>query len=299
MSNNRALITGWFSNKRGGATIGDLLSAEMVAEWLSEWNIPHDIADVTGTFVNAVDWRRVKPNRYAFLIFVCGPLVMRSRFQRGLINRFKRHSKLIGLNLSIIHSKDRDRQPFDVLIERDSAWRVNPDIVFGAPKADRNLVGIILRGKQIEYGIERCKYVEIQEMFNKLIAEYDCASFTFNTEIKNYIDAVDDYKSLEILISRFDAILTTRLHGAVFAIKNGVPVIAVDQILGGAKVSKVLSAIEWPYCFIAGQFTYSDLSRAFKSILSKDCSAEIEYSNNLALKQISLIREELFAVFRK
>lgn len=37
------------------------------------------------------------------------------------------------------------------------------------------------------------------------------------------------------LISPMDLVITTRLHGTVLAIKNGVPAIPIDPVSGGAK----------------------------------------------------------------
>ncbi len=43
-----------------------------------------------------------------------------------------------------------------------------------------------------------------------------------------------------------DIVVTTRLHGMVLALKNGVPAIAVDPIVGGAKITQQARAINWP-----------------------------------------------------
>lgn len=49
---------------------------------------------------------------------------------------------------------------------------------------------------------------------------------------------------------RMDAVVTTRLHGMVFALKN-VPALAVDPIRGGAKILRQAEAIGWPVVFVA------------------------------------------------
>lgn len=48
------------------------------------------------------------------------------------------------------------------------------------------------------------------------------------------------------LVSRFDVVVTTRLHGLVLALRTGTPVIAVDPVAGGAKVSAQARAVGWP-----------------------------------------------------
>ena len=40
---------------------------------------------------------------------------------------------------------------------------------------------------------------------------------------------------VESLIARMDAVVTTRLHGLVLAVKNGVPAVAIDPVAGGSE----------------------------------------------------------------
>ncbi|MGH3900879.1 MAG: polysaccharide pyruvyl transferase family protein [Pseudonocardiaceae bacterium] len=51
---------------------------------------------------------------------------------------------------------------------------------------------------------------------------------------------------LDSVLCRLDAVLTTRLHGLVLALRNGVPVLAVDPVEGGGKVSAQAAAWDWP-----------------------------------------------------
>jgi hypothetical protein len=43
-----------------------------------------------------------------------------------------------------------------------------------------------------------------------------------------------------------DAVVTTRLHGLVLGLKAGVPVLAVDPVAGGGKVTAQGKALGWP-----------------------------------------------------
>jgi hypothetical protein len=47
-------------------------------------------------------------------------------------------------------------------------------------------------------------------------------------------------------LSKMDAVVTTRLHGLVLGLKAGVPVLAVDPVAGGGKVSAQAAALDWP-----------------------------------------------------
>jgi exopolysaccharide biosynthesis predicted pyruvyltransferase EpsI len=51
---------------------------------------------------------------------------------------------------------------------------------------------------------------------------------------------------LDSVLCRLDAVLTTRLHGLVLALRQGVPVLAVDPLDGGSKVEAQAAAWGWP-----------------------------------------------------
>ena len=48
------------------------------------------------------------------------------------------------------------------------------------------------------------------------------------------------------MIGRADVVVTTRLHGLVLALKQGVPALAVDPVAGGAKVAAQAAVWGWP-----------------------------------------------------
>jgi polysaccharide pyruvyl transferase WcaK-like protein len=53
-------------------------------------------------------------------------------------------------------------------------------------------------------------------------------------------------EDVEAAIARMDAVVTTRMHGLVLAVKHGVPAVAVDPVPGGAKVSRQAVSLDWP-----------------------------------------------------
>ena len=69
-------------------------------------------------------------------------------------------------------------------------------------------------------------------------------------------------------MSRVDALLTTRLHGMVLALKNGVPVVAIDAIRGGGKVTEQAHAIGWPEVFAVDTASDADLTAALGRCLA-------------------------------
>ncbi|MDO0929101.1 polysaccharide pyruvyl transferase family protein [Streptomyces sp. TG1A-8] len=79
------------------------------------------------------------------------------------------------------------------------------------------------------------------------LAAKDCARLTADTRL-----ATGDWRlcataeQFLALVSRFDVVVTTRLHGLVLALRTGTPVIAVDPVAGGAKASAQATALGWP-----------------------------------------------------
>ena len=53
-------------------------------------------------------------------------------------------------------------------------------------------------------------------------------------------------EQVEAVIARADVVVTTRLHGLVLALKQGVPALAVDPVAGGAKVAAQAAVWGWP-----------------------------------------------------
>lgn len=51
-------------------------------------------------------------------------------------------------------------------------------------------------------------------------------------------------------IGKMDAVVTNRLHGVVLSLRRGVPIIAFDNILGGAKVSSQAKYLGWPLVYV-------------------------------------------------
>jgi hypothetical protein len=60
-------------------------------------------------------------------------------------------------------------------------------------------------------------------------------------------------EALTALVSRLDAVITTRLHGLVLALHAGLPALAVDPVAGGGKVTAQARAWGWPAIVAAEQ----------------------------------------------
>lgn len=289
----KILIAGWFSRKTKGTTIGDLLSIEILVDWCNDWGIEYDIADNTGTYENSVDWIIQNPSNYSVVVYLTGPMIAGSRFQSELIERFKPHAKIVGLNVSLINNGESIWNPFDTVFIRDSPNEARADLVFlGKPKKTI-LVGVVMRGKQSEYIGKHVYNNEVKHWFDTLIKEENYAAIYFDTDIGNIGINLYEERDLEILFSKLDLILTTRLHAAVLALKSHVPVIAVDQVENGAKLSRVLKSVSWPYTYIANLNSYEEIKSAARNILSKSNNKTMATTNSISIAQLEDLKESL------
>jgi hypothetical protein len=260
----RTLVAGWFSFEEMGATAGDLLAKDLACKWLEEAGHCYDVA-LAPPFPGGVDWRSVDPSSYSHVVFVCGP------FGNGwplteFLPRFA-GCRLVGLNLSMLEPLDV-WNPFDLLFERDSSARAHPDISFLSCQARAPVVGIILVHPQKEYpgALHQIANAAIQ----RLVESREMAAVTIDTRLDKNSTGLRTPAEIESLIARMDVVVTTRLHGMVLALKNGVPAIAIDPIAGGAKIRRQAETIGWPVIFTADVLTDEALQRAFDYCLSDD-----------------------------
>ncbi len=281
----RILVTGWFSFELMGATAGDLLSKDIVCDWLKSENILFDVA-LEKPFDGGMDWKVVNPEKYSHVIFICGP------FGNGqpLTEFLKKFSecKLIGLNLSMLQNLD-EWNPFDLLIERDSSRTTNPDFVFLSNQPKVPVVGLILVEPQKEYK-GKARHKEANDAIYELLENNDCAIINIDTRL----DVPNKWslrtpEEIESVISKMDVIVTTRLHGMVLGLKNGIPVLAIDAIEGGAKINMQAQTIKWPNAFIINQFKKEELQEGFEYCLSPEARIKTKSSKDLAT---SLLQEK-------
>src|SRR5262249_44936621 len=100
---------------------------------------------------------------------------------------------------------------------------------------------------------------------------------------------------VESLIARRDVILTTRLHGTVLAIKNGVPPLAVDSVVGGGKIRRQAEALGWPCVLPVETLTEQALQDAFSYCLSTEARAKAQACAALARRRVEAVRGEFIA----
>ena len=265
----RCLVAGWFSFERMGATAGDLLAKDVVVGWLHRAGHAHDVA-YAPPFEGGVDWRAVDPEAYGAVAFVCGP------FGNGdplppFLDKFAGRP-LYGVNLTMLDPL-KGWNPFGRLWERDSDRAVRPDITYLARDSPRvPVVGVILIHPQKEYG-GRDRHAEAHAAIRRVLDEREAAVVPIDTRLDENRTGLRTPAEVDSLIARMDMVVTTRLHGTVLALKNGVPALAIDHVEGGAKITRQARAVDWPILHHVGSLDHDALLRDFDFCLTSAARA--------------------------
>jgi hypothetical protein len=262
----RALIVGHLT------TFGDLEVLDEAMELLGRCGIQFDVASYYAhVSASCPDWLQpdaVIPERYTHLIVCCGPfskfILAAARFD---FNRY-RHCVRIGFNLTMLDPVN-EFNPFDVVIGRDSNEWAYPDLSVLQSVPRRPVVGLCLSESQAEYPEGQRQHARAAQLLKSLIERNGLAAVVLDTEYPRTANAagLGTAAEFESICARLDVMLTNRLHGTVLSLKNGVPVIAIDSISGGNKVSRQCRAIGWPEVFAAESVSEQALDKALQRCL--------------------------------
>jgi hypothetical protein len=239
------VLTGWFSFRDGEATAGDVLALRRVEDVLREEDLAYDVVWSPGFRPGDLDLERVRPRAYSHLVFVCGPL---HGEQIVSLHRRFRHCVRIAVGVSVIDDDDPAVTGFHRVLARDApGTEPVEDLAARAPAMPvAPVVGVVLTLGQGEYGDLR-RHEGISDGVTRWLAGKDCARL----ELETRLDSHDWHLSatpaqLQSVLARLDLVVTDRLHGLVLGLRAGVPVLAVDPVAGGAKVSAQARACGWP-----------------------------------------------------
>lgn len=284
----KILVAGWFSFEQMGATAGDLIARDVVCGWLEEAGLPHDVA-VAPPFQGGINWQQTDPLDYSDVIFVCGP------FGNGWpVTEFLEYfsnSRHIGLNLTMLDPLEQ-WNPFEILFERDSSLRTHPDLTLLAPPPTTPVVGVILSHKQKEYKAN-AKHDLANEAIQRLLDSREMSVMKIDTRLDENEGGLRSPGEVEALIAKMDVVVTTRLHGTVLALKNGVPAIPIDPIAGGAKITKQVKTLGWPILFHAENIDEKALQQAFEFCLTKTARANAVACALRAKRQLEQVHQQL------
>ncbi|HIY41350.1 MAG TPA: polysaccharide pyruvyl transferase family protein [Candidatus Nocardiopsis merdipullorum] len=249
--NVRVLVVGWFSFLDGEATAGDVGAAETVCTELDAAGITHETAWSPNFRPEGLDLDEAEERDYSDLVFVCGPLS--GPQVQDLHRRFPRCHR-VAVGVSVVDPEDPAARGFHTILPRDVAGEGEQrDLAPGAPVGQRvPVVGVTVAPGQPEYGT-RSAHADTHERLGRWLANKDCARVPLDTRLdtRDWLHCADTTQ-FDSLIHRTDLVVTTRLHGLVLALRNGVPALAVDPVTGGAKVAAQGRAWNWPVVTVTG-----------------------------------------------
>jgi polysaccharide pyruvyl transferase WcaK-like protein len=154
-------------------------------------------------------------------------------------------------------------------------------------------VGVVLVHPQKEY--KGGLHAEANAALERLTASREMVRVPIDTRLDVNRTGLRTAAEIETAIARMDVVVTTRLHGTVLALKNGVPVVAVDPIAGGAKIRRQAETIGWPALLTADTLTDETLRAAFEFCLTPEARALAAACRERARLTVSRVREEFIA----
>jgi hypothetical protein len=178
---------------------------------------------------------------------------------------------------------------FDAVLARDGVSDAAYDLAPAGFSMDHKIANtpqtrsasavVCLRGRQKEYEFEWPVLFQRSEVLVKTAASH------FGLTTTNVDTRLKGRKPSEILtnLSAGRVILTTRMHAALYALDLGIPVIAIDQVTGGAKVTSVLGRTGWPFVFRADCTNQSRINSALQEILDSDLERTIHSAKSRAI----------------
>jgi polysaccharide pyruvyl transferase len=257
----RILVAGWFSLEGGGATAGDLAALEVTRTWLHSAGHVYDVA-LARAFGDGVDWRAASPTDYATLVLVCGPVSPRLATWQ-LVSRFA-DCRVVALDVSIVDAAEAYSQ-FAALLARDGLGEPRPDLAFAAALEVVPVVGVLRVHPQAEYADGRHR--EVDRAIAAHLASRPAVSVPIDTELETTSGGLRNAAEVAALVAKMDAVVTTRLHGLVLALRAGVPAAVVDPIAGGAKVAAQAGAVGWPHVVTSDEVDDEALRRVLDACL--------------------------------
>lgn len=240
----RVLITGWPSFWHGEATAGDVAAMDRVAAGLATAGIPHDIAWSPVLHPRGLTLDDAAPRNYTDLVFVCGPV--HGRQVEELHERYA-HCHRVAIGCSVIDPHSAAYTGFHAVAPRDSPGSPpRRDLASAVPPGGAPVAAVVLSPGQREYGSDR-RHDVVHRQVLEWINEITCAPMVVDTRLDSHNGRMcSSVEEVAALLARADVVITSRVHGLVFALVQGIPALALDTIAGGGKVSAQAAAWDWP-----------------------------------------------------
>ena len=289
----RALVVGHLS------TIGDIECLDIVSAGLRQARLAFDVAPFSegprAALPGAISIQSLDPQDYSHLIVVCGPCWPGMFKQFGWDLAAFEHCLRIGVNLTMVEPVGK-WNPFHVLLERDSDRAQRPDLTFLQGTEIVPVVGLCIIEKQPEYG-SRQLHQQAIALMRGLIDRRRFSFIDIDTRwpASRNAGGLGSPTQVASVLRRVDFVLTNRLHGLVFSLKTGVPVIALDPVAGGDKVTLQARTIDWPACALIDSATPDWLGRTADWCMSEAARQQARTCAMGAARALDGMRDELVA----
>ena len=156
------------------------------------------------------------------------------------------------------------------------------------------VVGLVLIDAQPEYG-ERDLHEEANAAIRAAARRPATSRSSRSTRASTRTrPACASPAQVESLIARMDAVLTTRLHGLVLALKNGVPALAIDPFAAARRSRIRRDTLGWSV-LAARHCTPAALEAAFDACLSDAARAKARLCAASAAKELTAVRKSFLA----
>lgn len=292
MESKKALIVGHFS------TFGDLECLHIVEERLKAYAIKWEIfafeKDVRKFNENWIaDFNKVIPDQYNYFILCCGPYSEEMLLRKGIKLSDFRHCQRISFNTSMINEINK-WSPFQCLIERDSNQnvRVESAILYDKFKSNDYITTCFVDNQSEHNSNQYHSYIKSTvenhlNIKNVTYIEVDTQYPFFNNK-----GGLKNLNQFMALTSNSKLLITNRLHGTIFGLLSGVPVISIDGIEGGGKLSKQCKKLGWPV-LLGEKLNDKNLSKAIKWCLDETTIQRaqdvVRQNREIAIKNVELL----------
>jgi polysaccharide pyruvyl transferase WcaK-like protein len=129
----------------------------------------------------------------------------------------------------------------------------------------------------------------------RLIDSREAAIVEIDTRLERNSGGLRTADEVATLIARVDAVVTTRLHGLVLALRAGVPALAIDPVAGGAKIRRQAEAVGWPHVRVGDALDDADLSAALDLCLTDEARALARACAARAAGHVEAVRAQFVA----
>lgn len=206
------------------------------------------------------------PADYTHVVFTCGPL--RGGPVRELRERFAA-CNFLAIDVTVFPD-DPLTATMDHVIPRDGPGVLERrDLAALVPATPVPIAAVYLTGGQHEYAGRR-RHAAVTERLEDWLLGVDAARLTLDTRLDPR-----DWRlartptQVASLIARVDVVITMRMHALVLALAAGTPVLAIDPVSGGGKVSAQARAWEWPAVLTPESLTHEALDHWWEWCLSE------------------------------